>query len=125
MDDIPLNPDFAALYNTNQLWIKYAKIFERVGYDNFSYMTCLKIVLKINWMNTINAALVTQNKRPKNTNAKHVIEAEMQKNYFKVIPGEAGFRTDCFKIWVYNTKDIILLTSIVVSCPPGICLLSI
>ena len=40
---------------------------------------------------------------------------------FKVIPGEAGFRTDCFKIWVYNTKDILLLTSIVVSCPSGIC----
>ena len=46
-------------------------------------------------------------------------------HYLKVIPGEAGFRTDCFKIWVYNTKDIILLTSIVVSCPSGICLLSI
>ena len=45
--------------------------------------------------------------------------------FFKVIPGEAGFRTDCFKIWVYNMKDIILLTSIVVSCPSGICLLSI
>ena len=45
--------------------------------------------------------------------------------WFKVIPGEAGFRTDCFKIWVYNTKDIILLTSIIVSCPSGICLLSI
>ena len=41
--------------------------------------------------------------------------------YVKVIPGEAGFRTDCFKICVYNTKDIILLTSIVVSCPSGIC----
>ena len=40
---------------------------------------------------------------------------------FKVIPGEAGFTTDCFKIWVYNTKDIILLTSIVVSCSSGIC----
>ena len=44
---------------------------------------------------------------------------------FKVIPGEAGFRTDCFKIRVYKTKDIILLTSIIVSCPSGICLLSI
>ena len=43
----------------------------------------------------------------------------------KVIPGEAGFRTDCFKIWVYNTKDIILQTSTVASCPPGMCLLSI
>ena len=37
--------------------------------------------------------------------------------WLKVIPGEAGFRTDCFKIWVYNTKDIILQTSIVASCP--------
>ena len=50
---------------------------------------------------------------------------EIGKNAVKVIPGEAGFRTDCLKIWIYNTKDIISQTSIVVSCPSGICLQSI
>ena len=43
----------------------------------------------------------------------------------KVIPGEAGFGIDCFKIWVYHTKEIIFQTPIVVSCPSGLWLPSI
>ena len=49
----------------------------------------------------------------------------LQVHRLKVIPGEAGFRTDCLKILVYNTKEIILQTSIVVSFSSGLRLPSI
>ena len=78
--------------------------------------TSMRNMLSKFWV--INGEYIVKISRPNGTN-------QMVDVIIKVIPGEAGFRTDCFKIWVYNTKDILLLTSIVVSCPSSICLLSI
>ena len=93
-------------YNLNLTWPATNSIIETRG---FAYSFKMNVFFRNNFEASLNGSTL----------------ASYPFLYIKVIRGEAGFRTDCFKIWVYNTNDIILQTSIVASYPSVICLLSI